>query len=66
MWHSGICKAGVGVLAFLGMMLLWDVSPYPVYLCLVYVPSEIVLVVLDSFLILPMLHVCPYCFSPAK
>lgn len=34
-WHSGICKAGVGVLAFLGVMLLWAVSLYPVYLCLV-------------------------------
>lgn len=51
---------------FLGMMLLWDVSPYPVYLCLVYVPSELVLVVQDFFLVLWIVHVCPYCFSPAK
>ena len=63
---SGTCKAGVGVLAFLGAMLLWDVSPYPVYLCLVCVPSELLLVVQGSFLVLPILHVCPYCFFPAK
>lgn len=65
-WHSGICKTGVGVLAFIVMMLLWDVSPCPVYLCLVYVPSELVLVVQDSFLVLLILHVCPYHFCPAE
>lgn len=47
------------MLTFLGMMLLWDVSPYPVYLCLVNVPSELILVVQDSFLVFQYYIVLP-------